>query len=60
MVMWSSNLCFYLNTNKCNVLQCGEKNINCEYFVSIDDADEKLNNIKKDPGVTYDPKYNFK
>ena len=32
---WSSNLCLYFNTNKCNVLHSGEKNTDCDYFMSI-------------------------
>ena len=36
--------------NKCSVLHSGEKNINCDYFMSIGEADYKLRNsqIEKD------------
>ena len=35
MLKWSSNWCLYFNTNKCNVLHSGEKNTDCDYFMSI-------------------------
>ena len=44
MLMWSSNWCFYLNTNICNVLHSGEKNTDCDYFMSTGEVDHKLNN----------------
>ena len=61
MLKWSSNWCLYFNTNKCNVLHCGENNTYCEYFMSIGEVDYKINNsqLVKDLGVTFDPKSNF-
>ena len=44
MLMWSSKWCLYFNINKCNVLHSGEKNTDCNYFVSIDEVDYKINN----------------
>ena len=35
MLKWSSKWCLYFNTNKCNVLHSGEKNTDCDYFMSI-------------------------
>ena len=35
MVRWSSNWCIYLNMKTCNVLYSGEKNTNCDYFMSL-------------------------
>ena len=61
MLKWSSNWCLYLNTNKCSVLHSGEKNTDCDYFMSIGEVDYKINNsqLVKDLGVTFDPKLNF-
>ena len=61
MLKWSSNWCLYLNTNKCSVLHSGEKNTDCDYFMSIGEVDYKLNNCQlvKDVGVTFDPKLNL-
>ena len=61
MLKWSSKWCLYFNTNKCNVLHSGEKNTDCDYFMSIDEVDYKINNsqLVKDLGVTFDPKLNF-
>ena len=61
MLMWSSNWCLYLNTNKCNVLHSGEKNTDCDYFMSIGEVDYKINNnlLVKDLGVTFDQKFNL-
>ena len=57
LLKWSSNWCLYLNTYKCNVLNSGEKNIDCDYFKSIGEVDYKLNNsqLVKDLGITFDP-----
>ena len=44
MLMWSSNWCLYINTNKCSVLHSGEKNTDCDYFMSIGEVDYKINN----------------
>ena len=51
----------YFNTNKYSVLHSEEKNINCDYFMSIGEADYKLDNgqISKDLGVTFDIKLMF-
>ena len=40
----------------------GKKNTNCDYFMSIGEADYKLNNTQliKDLGDTIDPKLNLK
>ena len=57
MLKWSSNWCLYLNTNKCSVLHSGEKNTDCDYFMSIGEVDYKINNSQL--GVTFDPKLNF-
>ena len=61
MLKWSSNWCLYLNRNKCCVLRSGEKNADCDYFMSIGEADNKINNCQlvKDLGVTIDPKLNL-
>ena len=61
MLMWSSNWCLYFNIIKCNVLHSGEKNTDCDYFMSIGEVDYKINNSQliKDLGVTFDPKLNF-
>ena len=61
MLKWSSKWCLYFNTNKCNVLHSGEKNTDCDYFMSIGEVDYKINNgqLVKDLGVTFDPKLNF-
>ena len=61
MLKWSSNWCLYLNTNKCSVLHSGEKNTDCDYFMSIGEVDYKINNsqLAKDLGVTFDPKLNL-
>ena len=61
MLKWSSNLYLFLNTHKCNVLHGGEKNSDCDYFMSIVEVDYKLNNsqLVKDLGVTFDPYLNF-
>ena len=61
MLRWSSNLRFYFNTHKCSVLLCGEKNTDCDYFMSIGEVDYKINNsqLVRDLGVTFDPKLNF-
>ena len=49
------------NTNKCNVLHSGEKNTDCDYFMSIGEVDYRINNsqLVKDLRVTFDPKFNF-
>ena len=59
LAMWSSNWCLYFNTNKCNVLNSGEDNINCDYFMSVGEADYKLINsqMEKYLEVTFDPIY---
>ena len=56
MLKWSSNWCFYFNTNKCSVLHSGEKNTDCDYFMSIGEVDYKINNsqLVKYLGVTFD------
>ena len=61
MIKWSSNWCLYLNTNKCNVLNSGENNINCDYFMSIGKTDYKLGNsqFEKDQVVISYLKLNF-
>ena len=61
MLKWSSNLCLYFDTNKCSVLQSGDKNTDCDYFMSIGEIDYKINNgqLVIDLGVTFDPKLNF-
>ena len=61
MLRWSSKWCLYSNTNKCNVLHSGEKNTDCDYFMSIGEVDYKINNsqLVKDVGVTFDPRLNF-
>ena len=61
MLMWSSNWCLYLNTNKCSVLHSGEKNADCDYFMSIGEVDYKINNnqLFKDIRVTFDRKLNL-
>ena len=38
---WSSNWCLYFNADKCNVLHSGEKNTDCDYFMSIGEVDYK-------------------
>ena len=43
MLKWSINWCLHLNTNKCNVLHSGEKNTDCDYFMSIGEVDHKIN-----------------
>ena len=43
--MWSSKWCLYCNTNKCSVLHSGEKNTDCNYFMSIGEADYRINNV---------------
>ena len=61
ILKWSGKWCLYFNTNKCNVLHSGEKNTDCDYFMSIGEVDNKTNNsqLVKDLGVTFDPKLNF-
>ena len=61
MLMWSSNWCLYLNTNKCSVLHSGEKNTDCDYFMPIGEFDFKINNNQSviDLGVTFDPNLNL-
>ena len=61
MLKWSSIWCLYFNTNKCSVLYSGEKNTDCDYFMSIGEVDYKINNsqLVKDLGVTFDSKLNF-
>ena len=61
MLKWSSNWCVYFNINKCNVFHCGEKNTDCDYFMSIHEVDYKLNNsqLVKDIGITFDTKLNI-
>ena len=61
MLKWSSNWCLYLNTNKCSVLHSGEKNTDCDYFMSIGEVHYKINNsqLVKDLRVTFDPKLNL-
>ena len=61
MLMWLSNWCRYFNTNNCNILHSGEKNSDCDYFMSIGEVDYKLNNsqLVKDIGVTFGPKLNI-
>ena len=62
MLKWSSKWCLYLNTNKCNVLHCGEKNTDCDYFMSIVEVDYKMNNSQLEKDLltfTFDPKLNF-
>ena len=51
----------FFYTNKCNVLHSGEKNTDCDYFMSIGEVEYKINNsqLVKDLGVTFDPKLNF-
>ena len=44
MLKWSSKWCLYFNTNKCNVLHSGEKNTDCDYFMSIGEVDYNNNN----------------
>ena len=58
MVKWSTDWCLYINTKKCSALHTGEKNTNCDYFMSAGEADYKLNNSQliEDLGVTFDPK----
>ena len=41
MLKWSSNWCLRLNTNKCSALHSGEKNTDCDYFMSIGEVDYK-------------------
>ena len=38
-----------------------QQNTDCDYFMSIDEFDYKINNsqLAKDLGVTFDPKLNF-
>ena len=57
-VKWSSNWCLYFNTNECNLLHNGEKNTNCDYFMSIGEVIYKLNSsqLGKGLGVNFDPK----
>ena len=61
ILSWLSNLCIYLNTNKCNLLHSREKKTYCDYFMPIGEVDYKLNNSQtvKDLGVTFDPKLNL-
>ena len=42
-------------------MHSGEKNTDCDYFMSIGEVDYKINNshLVKDLGVTFDPKLNF-
>ena len=60
MVKWPTDWCFYFNIRKYNVLHTGEKNTNCDYFMSVGEVDYKLNNgqLVKDLRVTLDPKLN--
>ena len=51
MVNWSCNWCLYFNANKYNVLHSGEKNTDCDYFMSIGEADYKSNNEMKNENV---------
>ena len=44
MLMWSSNWCLYLNTNKCSVLHSAEKNTDRDNFMPIGEVDYKINN----------------
>ena len=46
---------YYFNTKKCNVLHSGEKNTDCDYFMSVGEVDYKLSNslLVKDLGVTF-------
>ena len=55
MLMCSSIWCLYFNANKCSVLHSGEKNTDCDYFMSIGEVDYKINNsqLVKDLGVTF-------
>ena len=61
IVEWSTDWCLYFSTKKCNVLHSGEKNTNCNFFMSVVEVDYKLNIglIEKDLGVTFDAKLNF-
>ena len=61
MLEWSSNWCLYFNKSKCSVLHSGEKNTDCDYFMSIGEVDYDINNsqLVKDLGVTFYPKLNF-
>ena len=61
MLKWSNNWCLYFSTNKCSVLHSGEKNTDCDYFMSIGEVDYIINNsqLAIDLGVTLDPKLNF-
>ena len=61
MLKWSSKWCLYITTNKCNALHSGEKNTDCDYFMSIGEVDYKINNsqLLKDQGVTFGSKLNF-
>ena len=60
MIKWSTDSCLYLNTKRCNVLHTGEKNTNCDYFMSVGEGYYKLSNtlLAKDIGVTLHPKLN--
>ena len=42
-------------------MHSGEKKTNCDYFMSVVEADYKLSNCQlvNDLGVTFDPKLNF-
>ena len=61
MLKWSCNRCLYFNTNKCSVLHSGEKNTDCDYFMSIGEVDYKINNsqLVKYLGVTFHSKLNL-
>ena len=54
MVILSTDWCLNFNTKKCNVLHCGEKNTDCDYFKCVGEVDYKLSNsqLVKDLGVT--------
>ena len=43
MLRWPSNWCLYFNTNKCSALHSGEKNTDCDYFMSIGEVNYKIN-----------------
>ena len=58
MLKWSSKWSLYFNTNKCSVLHSGEKNTDCDYFMSIGDHKINNNQLVKYLGVTFDPKLN--
>ena len=46
MLKWSSNWCLCFNANKCSVFYSGEKNTDCDYFMSIGEVDYKINNCQ--------------